>query len=111
MDINSTSFNKSHNMDVISQNLQHIHQACFIIKSMHNPTRQDIMSNLLKGGSFSVYELCDLLNVEQSMMSQHLGILRKANLVTTRRQGKHIYYSMNENKLVVMMQYIRNMAE
>lgn len=107
----STFSTPASNTDVITQNLQNIHHACFIIKSMHNPTRQDIMSNLLKGGSFSVYELCDLLDVEQSMMSQHLGILRKANLVITRRQGKHIYYSMNENKLLVMMQYIRNMAE
>ena len=101
---------ESTNIDVISRNLQHIHHANFLIKSVHNPTRQGIMTNLLRGGSFSVYELCDMLNVEQSMMSQHLSILRRANLVNTKRKGKFIYYSMNEKNLVLMMQYIKNMA-
>lgn len=110
MQIISTNTPLNENTDVISRNLRHIHQANFLIKSVHNPTRQGIMTCLLRGGSFSVYELCDMLSVEQSMMSQHLSILRRANLVNTKRKGKFIYYSMNEKNLVLMMQYIKNMA-
>lgn len=43
----------------------------------------------------TVTELWVAMKMEQSVVSQHLRILRDANLVTTRRDGKFIYYSVN----------------
>lgn len=46
-----------------------------------------------------VNEIFDALQIEQSVASQHLRILRQAELVKTRRDGKFIYYSLNYNRL------------
>ena len=42
----------------------------------------------------SVGELCEALGVNQSNMSQHLAVLRRAGVVTCRRQGNSVYYSL-----------------
>ena len=39
------------------------------------------------------------MRLEQSITSQHLRILRNADLVNTRREGKFIYYSLNYDKI------------
>jgi DNA-binding transcriptional ArsR family regulator len=39
------------------------------------------------------------LNLEQPVASTHLAILRRANLVTTQREGKFIFYSVNYQQL------------
>ena len=39
------------------------------------------------------------LRLEQSVASQHLAILRRANIVRTERMGKEIYYSLNNNRI------------
>lgn len=46
-----------------------------------------------------VQEIYDALNIEQSVASQHLRILRHANLVRTRREGKFVYYLLDYNRL------------
>ena len=46
-----------------------------------------------------VNEIFDTLQIEQSVASQHLRILRQAELVQTRRDGKFIYYSLNYGRL------------
>jgi ArsR family transcriptional regulator, virulence genes transcriptional regulator len=46
-----------------------------------------------------VNEIFDALQIEQSVASQHLRILRQSELVRTRRDGKFIYYSLNYARL------------
>ena len=76
-----------------------IKTANFITKSVNNAFRQKVIALLLSAGKLPVNELCEKLNSEQSVMSQHLAILRKAGLVNTERQGKHVFYSVNEKQL------------
>ncbi|MFI5134814.1 MAG: ArsR/SmtB family transcription factor, partial [Chitinophagales bacterium] len=47
----------------------------------------------------TVTELYNRLNLEQSVASQHLAILRKAGAVKTNRDGKFIFYSINDKRL------------
>jgi DNA-binding transcriptional ArsR family regulator len=49
---------------------------------------------LLRGGEASVRELTDAVAKPQALVSQHLAKLRMARLVTTRRQGSHVYYRL-----------------
>lgn len=53
------------------------------------------MSFLLEAPLF-VHELNEKLNIEQSLLSQHLKILRNFGLVCTEREGKQIKYSVSE---------------
>ena len=49
---------------------------------------------ILRGGEMSVNSLSDALNTSQPKVSRHLAYLRTMNVVTTRREGKNIYYKL-----------------
>ena len=49
---------------------------------------------LLRRGELCVCELCDAMEISQSTLSGHLQIIRQAGLVTTRREGKWVYYGL-----------------
>ncbi len=85
--------------NLIRNNIHIIKTASFITKTVNNSFRQQILNLLLAAEKISVNELCEKLDTEQSVMSQHLAILRKAGLVNTEREGKRIFYSVNETHL------------
>src|SRR5262249_12625811 len=51
--------------------------------------------NYLRAGTKNVGELAHLLNAEIVNVSHHLGVLREAKLVTTKKDGRFVYYSLN----------------
>ena len=70
-----------------------IDRATALLKAMANDNRLRILC-LLDGGEMSVTELNGHLALSQSALSQHLVILRREELVTTRRASQTIYYSL-----------------
>jgi ArsR family transcriptional regulator len=62
-------------------------------KAFADPTRVRILA-ALRGGELCVCELCDSLAVTQSTLSTHLQVVRDAGLVSSRRQGKWMYYAI-----------------
>jgi DNA-binding transcriptional ArsR family regulator len=64
-------------------------------KALADETRQEIM-RLCCCRWLSVSEIVDALNVTQPTVSHHLAILRAANLEKVRRQGKQVYYTLNQ---------------
>ncbi|MBE0487772.1 MAG: winged helix-turn-helix transcriptional regulator [Halomonas sp.] len=69
-----------------------IDRATALLKAMANDNRLRILC-LLDGQELSVTELNSQLTLSQSALSQHLAILRRENLVSTRRASQTIYYS------------------
>ena len=68
-------------------------RAAELLKSMSNPARLMVLCQLTEGEK-SVGELEAMVPLSQSALSQHLALLRQRNLVTTRRSGQMIYYSL-----------------
>ena len=62
-----------------------------------DPTRVRIIT-ALRQGELCVCELVDALEISQSTLSTHLQVLRQTNLVTTRKEGRWIYYSLTDQK-------------
>lgn len=62
-----------------------------VYKVLSNAKRLEIL-NAIVDREASVTELTNLLKVRKANVSQHLTLLRYVGLVTTRRQGKNIYY-------------------
>jgi ArsR family transcriptional regulator len=67
-------------------------------KAIADETRQKIM-NLLCCNSISVNEIVEKLNVTQPTVSHHLAILREADLVTAREEGKQTFYTLNQERV------------
>jgi ArsR family transcriptional regulator len=69
-------------------------------KALADPTRQEIMS-LICCRELSVGDIVEAVGVSQPTVSHHLAILKEAGLVTTRNEGKHAYYTLNQGRVVV----------
>jgi ArsR family transcriptional regulator, virulence genes transcriptional regulator len=81
--------------DQLSLDLLCLKKAALILRSINHKLRQQILSVLDEAGKMTVTEVYVKLRIEQSVASQHLAILRRANAVKTVREGKYIYYMLN----------------
>ena len=80
-------------------------------ETMHalaDPTRREIL-NLLKGGRLSAGEIADHFPVTAAAISRHLSVLKEADLIRDKREGKFIYYEMNASVLEEIMLYISDL--
>lgn len=68
-------------------------------KALADPTRQKIM-NVCCCTWLNVGEIVDRVGVSQPTVSHHLAVLREAGLVHVRQEGKHTYYSLDQEKVV-----------
>ncbi|MDQ6959541.1 MAG: metalloregulator ArsR/SmtB family transcription factor [Mariprofundaceae bacterium] len=68
--------------------------AADIFKALGDPVRLRLFHLLASRDELCVCHLTDALNLPQSTVSRHLGILRHAGLVATRREGKWMHYRL-----------------
>ncbi len=64
-----------------------------LLQSLGNRSRLLIMCQLIDGEK-SVGQLAGFLRLRESTVSQHLALLRKDRLVTTRREGQTVFYAI-----------------
>ena len=64
------------------------------LKALGDPTRLQVV-RALQTGPLSVTDIATLLEIEVANVSHHLRVLFHADLVTTERSGKFIYYKLN----------------
>jgi DNA-binding transcriptional ArsR family regulator len=77
-------------------------QAALRLRAINNKLRKNILRHIHDNGSLVVHDIHTNLNIEQPVDSQHLAILRNAQLVLTKREGRFIYYSVNYSQLDFM---------
>lgn len=70
-----------------------------VLKALAHEVRLKLMRTLLENGEKSVGELETMTGIGQPGLSQQLAILRKADLVQTRRDAKLVFYSLAPNTL------------
>jgi ArsR family transcriptional regulator len=62
-------------------------------------TRQEILRMLQKGEK-SVSEIVDAFEISQPTVSHHLNLLKRFDLVTSRKEGKQVFYALNRDRVV-----------
>ena len=77
-------------------------EAASVLRTLGNPDRLLLLCQLSQGER-SVGELEELLGLRQPSLSQQLAVLRSEGLVQTRRDGKRMFYSIAEPKLLVLL--------
>ena len=92
-------------IDLAKQMQEASTQASQLLKSLSHPDRLLLLCQLTQG-EYCVSELESLVGVGQPSLSQQLGILRKDNLVATRRDGKQIYYSIASEDALAVLQLL-----
>lgn len=78
-------------------------EAATLLKSLANEERLLLLCQLSQG-EYCVSDLETQLSIYQPTLSQQLGVLRKQSLVSTRREGKQIYYRLSDPKAMAVLQ-------
>jgi DNA-binding transcriptional ArsR family regulator len=81
-------------------------KAAMILRALNHKLRQQIIRILDENKRLTVTELYVQLRLEQSVASQHLAILRRAGIVKTERDGKFIYYTVNNSRISDIMKSV-----
>lgn len=82
-----------------------------LFRTLANPTRIRILELLRVAGSLTVGELQLRLEIESSNVSQHLAILRARGMVTTRREGTSVWYTIADPAIFGLLDAARAIFE
>lgn len=98
----STVFENEAHLDEMSENAK---RATALLKALGHEGRLMILCYLASGEK-SVTALEDLLSLRQPAVSQQLARLRADNIISPRRDGKTIYYSISDERARRLMEVI-----
>lgn len=96
-------------LPVLSARTESAAGAAALFHALSDPTRVEILDRL-RSGEKCVCELTDVLEAAQSRLSFHLRILREAGLVTDRKEGRWVYYTLVPESLESMSDALRALA-
>jgi DNA-binding transcriptional ArsR family regulator len=74
-------------------------KAALVLRAVNHPLRQQILQLLHHNEKMTVTDIYERLGLEQSVASQHLAILRTPGIVSTKRDSKYVFYSVNCERL------------
>ncbi len=74
-----------------------------ILRAIAHPVRLSILRGLVKNGATPVKELETCIDVHTATISQHLTKIRYAGIITKKRKGTYIYYSIKDTDGIVDM--------
>jgi DNA-binding transcriptional ArsR family regulator len=83
---------------------QSVDELAEIFKILGDPTRLRLLAALTDGGEMCVHELCARLGMSQTAVSHQLRTLREARLVRPRRAGREIFYALDDEHVVALLQ-------
>ncbi|WP_024820171.1 ArsR/SmtB family transcription factor [Arthrobacter sp. 31Y] len=87
-----------------------LESAAGTLRMLAEPTRLHLLWQLAQGPK-SVTELVDEVLVPRTVVSQHLAKLRLSGLVDTRKDGRHVIYSLHDGHLLRLIQETINHAD
>lgn len=87
-------------------NYHNIKKASLVLRALNHKLRQQLLSLIETEKKITVTEIYVRMRLEQSVASQHLAILRKAGIVATQRDGKFIYYTINEKRIKQLNRFV-----
>jgi ArsR family transcriptional regulator, arsenate/arsenite/antimonite-responsive transcriptional repressor len=73
--------------------------------ALSEPLRLQVLE-LLRERELCVCDLCDAMEISQSKLSFHLKVLKEAQLVHARQEGRWIYYRLNLGQFIVLEEYL-----
>ena len=87
------------------EELQAIQNTKSVLRAIDHPLRLKLLSLISHNGEMTVKEIYRELDIEQSLASLHLNILRNVQVVNAQRQGKNVRYSLNSWALEAIVEH------
>ena len=79
-----------------------------VFKALADPTRREIR-RLLRGGERTAGELAERFDMSKPSMSHHFAVLKDADLIRSRRDGKQIRYTLNTTAVQDALAWARDL--
>jgi ArsR family transcriptional regulator, arsenate/arsenite/antimonite-responsive transcriptional repressor len=92
-----------------TRTLTELERTTRLFHALSDQTRLSILQRL-RFGERCVCDLTDALDAAQSRLSFHLKVLKDAGLVTDRREGRWMYYTLNTDALAEMGELVESLA-
>ncbi len=83
----------------VQLNYSDVRKAVLVLRAVNHKLRRTLINLLKHDVELFVTDIYTMLDIEQSVASQHLNILKRAKVLNARRSGKKIYYSLNKVRL------------
>ena len=96
--------------NVLKINYHNLKKAALVLRALNHKLRQQILSLIETEKKITVTEIYVRMRLEQSVASQHLAILRKAGIVVTQRDGKFIYYTVNNKRIDQITEVVEDLV-
>lgn len=81
-----------------------------LIQALSDPTRRKIL-DMLKKQDLTAGAIADEFHISKPSISHHLDILKRANLVTSEKEGQFITYSLNTTELDELLKWIYKLTD
>lgn len=91
--------------DVLVEKLERI---AFILKTVAHPIRLGIVHLLEQHPRLSVSSICEMLGTEQSLTSHHLSNMKDKGILTVKREGRSMLYSLKEKDVSLIIECLEN---
>lgn len=79
-------------------------------KALGDPTRRRILE-LLSDGDMTAGQIADNFQMSKPSVSNHLGVLRAAGLVTSKRSGQNVIYHLNTTVFQDIMKWLMDVSQ
>ena len=84
-------------------------KAADILKSIAHPGRMAILELLCKNGEANVSQIIEHVGLEQSVVSNHLRLMKDRGVLEHRREGKMVYYNLKIKKMANIIECMETM--
>ncbi len=91
--------------------LKNVRVSAKILEAMNHPIRKRIMAAIEDYGSLNTEALSGVLDVRSSLVSDHLDILRRAEIVNFNLEGKQFFYTLNYERIEKINNIIHGLVE
>ncbi len=91
-------------------NYNYVKKAAMILRALDNPLRQKIFTYLAENYNTTVTEIILNFQVEQSVISQHLAVLRRAKIISNLKNGKFVHYYINKKRVTEIQNFVNSIS-
>ncbi len=94
--------------ETIEMDIQKFERAAFILKTVAHPVRLQIIRLLEINERLSVNQISQSLGTEQSLTSHHLSNMKLKGVLSSKREGKNVYYTLKEREILKLFACLEN---
>ncbi len=101
---------ENRSVSVATMDYHNLKKAALVLRALNHKLRQQMIKLIEDEGKLKVTDIYVQMRLEQSVASQHLAILRLAGIVSTERDGKFIYYTINRKRMEEISKFVDDLV-